>query len=334
MFLQPFLPEFNIGGRLMKTKNAAQVTDKENAKEFLKADLRDIKMNKGLYLMFIPVLLFYLLFCYKPMGGLLIAFENYSATKGIFGSPWVGLTHFKTFLQNPYFWRLMRNTLVISISNLIFGFPAPIILALLLNELSSKRFQRGIQLVAYLPHFISIIVICGLITKFTADTGVINNFLSLFGAERVSYLNYPKYFVPIYVISGIWTDVGWSSIIYFAALTGIDKQLYEAAVIDGANRWKQTIHVTIPGIMSTIVIMFILQIGSLLNLGYEKIILLYNPITYETADVITTYVYRKGIAEGSFSFSTAVGLFNSVLNFILLIIANRLSRKTGEGSLW
>ena len=284
--------------------------------------------------MFIPVFLFYLLFCYKPMGGLLIAFKNYSAAKGIWGSPWVGLAHFKSFLQNPYFWRLMRNTLWNSISNIIFGFPAPIILALLLNELTSKTFQKSIQLVAYLPHFISIIVVCGLVSKFTADTGIINNFLAIFGIERVSYLNYPQYFIPIYVISGIWTDVGWSSIIYFAALTGIDKQLYEAAVMDGANRWKQTLHVTIPGIMSTIIIMFILQIGSLLNLGYEKIILLYNPITYETADVITTYVYRKGIAEGSFSFSTAVGLFNSVLNFILLIIANGLSRKTGEGSLW
>lgn len=318
----------------MKTKNAAPAAGKKAWRELLKRDLRDLKMNKGLYLLFIPVFLFYLLFCYKPMGGLLIAFENYSAAKGIWGSPWVGLAHFKSFLQNPYFWRLMRNTLWISISNIIFGFPAPIILALLLNELTSKTFQKSIQLVAYLPHFISIIVVCGLVSKFTADTGIINNFLAMFGIERVSYLNYPQYFIPIYVISGIWTDVGWSSIIYFAALTGIDKQLYEAAVMDGANRWKQTLHVTIPGIMSTIIIMFILQIGSLLNLGYEKIILLYNPITYETADVITTYVYRKGIAEGSFSFSTAVGLFNSVLNFILLIIANGLSRKTGEGSLW
>lgn len=296
--------------------------------------VKDWKMHWGLYVLFIPVLLFYLLFRYKPMGGLAIAFENYSVSKGILGSKVVGFAHFESFLKNPYFWRLMRNTLWISVSNIIFGFPAPIILALMLNELSSKRFQKGIQLVAYLPHFISIIVVCGLVAKFTSDSGIINNILSVFGAERKSYLNYPKYFVPIYVISGIWTDVGWNSIIYFAALTGIDKQLYEAAVVDGANRWQQTIHVTIPGIMSTIIIMFILQIGNLLNVGYEKIILLYNPITYQTADVITTYVYRKGITEGSFSFSTAVGLFNSVLNFILLIIANSLSRKTGEGSLW
>ena len=268
------------------------------------------------------------------MGGLLIAFENYSPTTGMLGSDFVGLEHFKSFVSNPYFWRLMRNTITISGACLIFGFPAPIILALLLNELTCKRFQRGVQLVAYLPHFISMIVICGLITKFTADRGIINDIMAFFGAERVSFLNYPKYFVPVYVISGIWTDIGWNSIIYFAALTGIDKQLYEAAVIDGAGRFKQVLHVTIPGIMPTIVTMLILQIGNLLNLGYEKIILLYNPITYETADVITTYVYRKGILEGSFSFSTAVGLFNSVLNFALLYIANTVSRKAGEGSLW
>ncbi len=315
----------------MKVNTAPEIIGK---KSFANRLCRDLRINGGLYLLLVPVALFFILFKYKPMGGLIIAFENYSPSKGMLASQFVGLEHFKSFVTNPYFWRLMRNTVVISCSSLIFGFPAPIILALLLNELSNKRFQRGIQLVAYLPHFISMIVICGLITKFTADRGIINDLLSIFGVDRVSYLNYPQYFVPIYVISDIWTGVGWSSIIYFAALTGIDKQLYEAAVIDGANRFKQVIHVTIPGIMPTIVTMLILQIGNLLNLGYEKIILLYNPITYETADVISTYVYRKGILEGSFSFSTAVGLFNSVLNFMLLIIANTVSRKAGEGSLW
>lgn len=294
----------------------------------------DMAMNWSLYLLFLPILLFYILFRYMPMGGLLISFENYSPKKGITGSEWVGFAHFISFFQNPYFWRLMKNTVWISLSNMIFGFPAPIILALMLNELRSKKFQHGIQLVAYLPHFISMIVVCGLVLKFTSDKGIINDFLALFGVKRKSFLNIPKYFVPVYVLSGIWTDVGWSSIIYFAALTGIDQQLYEAAIIDGAGRWKQTLHVTLPGIMSTIVIMLILQIGNLLNLGYEKIILLYNPITYETADVISTYVYRKGILEGAFSYSTAVGLFNSVINFALLIIANTISKKAGEGGLW
>lgn len=295
---------------------------------------KDLRVNGTLYLIFVPVLLFYILFRYKPMVGLVIAFQDFTPTKGMWRSSFVGLNHFEEFLGNPYFWRLMRNTLWISFSNLLFGFPAPIILALLLNELRNKRFQKGVQLIAYLPNFISMIVICGLLSKFTADKGIINDFLAMFGAERISYLNYPEYFVSIYVLSGIWTTVGWSSIIYFAALTSIDEQLYEAAVIDGAGRWAQTIHVTIPGIMSTIVVMLILQIGNLLNLGYEKIILLYNPITYETADVISTYVYRKGLMEGSFSFSTAVGLFNSILSFALLLMANKISKKSGEGSLW
>ena len=320
-----------IWGHIMKTMT---LEDRRYRKSFSQRLARDLKMNGGLYIMFIPVLLYFVLFRYLPMGGLIIAFEDYRPMKGMIGSSFVGFEHFREFFSSPYFWRLLRNTLWISISNLIFAFPAPIILALLLNELTSKRFQKGIQLVAYLPHFISIIVVCGLISKFTSDNGIINSFLALFGFEKTSLLNVPKYFVPIYVISGIWTDMGWSSIIYFAALTGIDQSLYEAAVVEGANRWQQTLNITLPGILSTIIVMLILQIGNLLNLGYEKIILLYNPITYETADVISTYVYRKGILEGSFSFSTAVGLFNSVVSFILLIGANKISRKIGEGSLW
>ena len=320
-----------IWGHIMKTMT---LEDRRYRKSFSQRLARDLKMNGGLYIMFIPVLLYFVLFRYLPMGGLIIAFEDYRPMKGMIGSSFVGFEHFREFFSSPYFWRLLRNTLWTSISNLIFAFPAPIILALLLNELTSKRFQKGIQLVAYLPHFISIIVVCGLISKFTSDNGIINSFLALFGFEKTSLLNVPKYFVPIYVISGIWTDMGWSSIIYFAALTGIDQSLYEAAVVEGANRWQQTLNITLPGILSTIIVMLILQIGNLLNLGYEKIILLYNPITYETADVISTYVYRKGILEGSFSFSTAVGLFNSVVSFILLIGANKISRKIGEGSLW
>lgn len=295
---------------------------------------RDLARNGTLYLLFLPVLLFYIIFRYVPMGGLLIAFENYSPRRGILGSEWVGLKHFASFFQNPYFWRLLKNTLWISVSNLIFAFPAPIILALMLNELKSKQFQRKIQLIAYLPHFVSMIVVCGLVLKFTSNHGIISDILALFGVERQSLLTIPRYFVPIYVISGIWTEVGWSSIIYFAALTGIDQQLYEAAVIDGAGRWKQTLHVTLPGILSTVVVMLILQIGNLLNVGYEKIILLYNPVVYETADVISSYVYRKGVLEGSFSYSAAVGMFNSVVNFALLIAANTISKKAGEGGLW
>ncbi len=295
---------------------------------------KDIMMHKGAYILAIPVILYYILFCYKPMYGLIIAFKDYAPIKGIMGSEWVGLKHFKDFITNPYFWRLMKNTLTISISNLIFSFPAPIILALLLNEMKSKFFLRFSQMIMYIPHFISLVVICGMIHRFTSSDGVIVDFLALFGFERKSLLNFPEYFVPIYVISDIWAGVGWGSIIYMAALTGIDSSLYEAAVIDGAGRWKQTWHVTIPGILPTIIVMFLMRIGQLLSVGHEKIILLYNSLTWETADIIASYVYRKGLLEQSYSFSTAVGLFNTVISFILLMIANNLSKKLGEGSLW
>lgn len=296
--------------------------------------IKDIRMHKGAYLIVLPVVVFYILFHYKPMYGLIIAFKNYSPAKGIMGSSWAGFKHFEDFLTNPYFWRLMRNTLTISLSNLIFSFPAPIILALLLNEIKNKAFLRGSQMIMYIPHFISLVVICGMIINFTNIDGVINDLLNVFGIERKAYLNYPQYFVPIYVISDIWQGIGWNSIIYMAALTGIDTSLYEAATIDGAGRWKQTLHVTIPGILPTIIIMLLMRIGNLLSVGYEKVILLYNPLTYETADIISTYVYRKGLLEQNYSFSTAVGLFNSIISFILLIGANTLSKRCGEGSLW
>lgn len=296
--------------------------------------IRDIRMHKGAYILILPVIAIFVLFSYKPMYGILIAFQNYSPTKGISGSTWVGFKHFHSFLTNPYFWRLMKNTLTISLSSLVFGFPAPIILALLLNEVKNKAFLRGSQMIMYIPHFISLVVICGMIINFTDMNGVINDILALFGVERKVWLNYPQYFVPVYVISGIWQGIGWNSIIYMAALTGIDTSLYEAATIDGAGRWKQTVHITFPGILPTVIIMLLMQIGNLLSVGYEKIILLYNPLTYETADIISTYVYRKGLLENDYSFSTAVSLFNSIISFILLIGANTLSKKCGEGSLW
>jgi len=304
------------------------------AGEKSKVYIKDLKRNYSLYLMALPILAFYILFHYKPMYGVIIAFKNFSPAKGVIGSEWVGIKHFIDFFCNPYFFRLMKNTLVISLSTLVFSFPAPIILALLINEIRSKWFSRIVQLIVYLPHFISLVVVCGLILKFTSDKSIINDIAVLFGHERVSFLNHPKYFVPVYVISDIWQSAGWNSIIYLAALTSVEQQLYEAAIIDGASRWRQTLHITIPGIAPTIITMFILRIGNMLNVGYEKIILLYNPVTYETADVISTYVYRKGLIENSWSFSTAVGLFNSIINFTLLIFANRLSRKINEISLW
>lgn len=304
-------------------------------KTFKERLVRDFKMNGALYLIFLPVFVWYMLFRYKPLYGLLMAFQNYSPFLGISGSKWVGIDYFVEFLTNPQFWRLIRNTLTISISSLVFGFPCPIVLALMLNELRIKWFQRGVQTLAYLPHFVSIMVICGLIKNFTSDQGLINDIIALFGGTRKSFLNYPEYYVPVHVISDIWAGVGWDSIIYFAALTGIDQQLYEAAQIDGANRLKQTWHITLPGIMPTIVTMLILRIGGILNVGYEKIFLLYNPLTYETADVITTYTYRMAIGEGNrMGYSTAVGLFNSVICFLMLITSNKISKKLGQSGLF
>jgi putative aldouronate transport system permease protein len=295
---------------------------------------RDLIVNKELYIFFVPVFVYYVLFHYLPMYGVVIAFKDYTPSTGIRQSPWVGFEHFIYFFKSHYFWVLLRNTLWISVTQLIFGFPAPIILALLLNELRSKTYCRFVQTVTYMPHFISLIVICGMILQFTRDNGVITHFLGFFGYPRQTMLNNPGAFVPLYVISGIWQEVGWGSIIFLAALTGIDQELYEAASIDGASRFKKAIHITLPGILPTIVIMFIMRTGRIMSIGAEKIILLYNPAIYETSDVISSYVYRRGIIGADWSFSSAVGLFNSVINFILVMSVNSICRKLNETSLW
>jgi putative aldouronate transport system permease protein len=271
------------------------------------------------------------------MYGAIIAFKDFSPGKGILGSSWAdhfGFEHFINFFKSYFFGRTLKNTIVISLSSLIFSFPAPIILALLLNEVKNKFFKRTVQTISYMPHFISLVVVCSLIKLFTADTGIVSYIASLFGYDSGSMLAQPNLFVPIYVLSGIWQNVGWDTIIYLAALSGIDQSLYEAARIDGANRWKQMIHITLPGISVTIVILFILAIGGIMNVGYEKIILLYNPGIYETSDVISSFVYRKGLLESNWSFSAAVGLFNSVINFIMVMVFNKLSRKFSGISLW
>ena len=296
--------------------------------------LKDFKKNHLIYLMGLPVLAYYLIFHYGPMYGVIIAFKNFSPGRGILGSSWVGFQWFQDFFNSYYFGRLLRNTLLINILNLIFSFPAPIILALLLNELRSQKFKKTVQTISYMPHFISLVVICGMIHDFTARDGVINDIIAWFGGEPDTMLLRPELFRPIYIISGIWQGIGWGSIIYLAALSGIDPELYQASLIDGANRWDQVWHITLPGIMPTIVILLILRIGSMMSVGHEKIILLYNASTYETADVISSFVYRKGLLEANYSYSAAVGLFNSVINFILIITANWISRNINETSLW
>lgn len=293
------------------------------------------KNHYDLYLMLFPMLLCYLLFSYLPLSGLFIAFKDYSPFQGILKSDWVGLQYFLEFFTGPYAWRVIRNTLTISLSTLIFGFPAPIILALLLNELRNKKFQRLVQTVSYIPHFISIVVVCGLITSFLAPTsGIVNVMLEACGLEKIYFLSRPEYFVTIYILMNIWKTTGYNSIVYIAALTSISDDLYEAARVDGAGRWQQFLCVTLPGLTPTIMIMLLVQLGGILNVGYESIILLYNPSIYETADVINTYVYRTGILEGRYDYATAIGLFNSMVAMILVIGANKLSNKLTETGLW
>ena len=296
---------------------------------------KEISQNKYLYLMALPVLAYYLLFHYGPMYGAVIAFKNFDVSKGIWGSPWVGFKYFKEFFQSYYFGRLLKNTFLLSFYQLLWGFPAPILFALLLNEIGNRGFKRTIQTATYLPHFISTVVVCGLIHDFFAWDGVITSLYTLFGGEATNFLSQPQYFRGIYVGTGIWQEMGWGAIIYLSALSGIDTQQYEAAIIDGAGRFKQLLHVTLPGIMPTIIIMLILRIGQVMSIGFEKIILLYNPNTYETADVISSFVYRKGLGESfQFSYTSAIGLFNSLINFVLLISANWFSKKVSDTSLW
>lgn len=296
--------------------------------------VRDFKTNYFVYILALICLSYYFIFCYAPMGGILIAFKNYKPTKGIWGSQWVGFKYFEQIFSSYFIVRLFRNTLLINVYDLLFGFPAPIILALLFNELTSTKFRRVVQTVTYLPHFISQVVICGIIVTFLSGDGLVNQILNMLGKESVIFLQNPRYFRTIYVGSGIWQNVGYGTILYLAALSNVDPQLLDAAAIDGCNRFMRVWHVTLPGITPTIVIMLILRIGNMMNVGFEKIILLYNPSTYETADVLSSFVYRYGLLEGNFSYSTAVGLLNSVINFTLLVAVNYISRRVSEISLW
>ena len=298
--------------------------------------LKLIGQNKSLYIMLIPVIAYYAIFHYWPMYGAIIAFKDFSPGLGITQSPWANplLKHFRDFFGSFFFGRLLRNTILISVYNLVFSFPFPIILAILINELRFPKFKRTVQTLSYLPHFISMVVICGIILDFTLSDGVINQVIIQMGGKAIPFLQRPQYFRGLYTITGILQSAGWSSIIYLSALAGIDQSLFEAAKVDGANRFQQIIHITLPGIMPTIITLLILQIGNMLNVGYEKIILLYNPAIYETADVISTYVYRNGLENFNWSFSTAVGLFNSVINMVLVLMANTISRQVNDASLW
>ena len=322
----------------MATKiKSQQVQKKRSARKYLKKLGNDILRDRVLYIMFLPVILYYVIFKFWPMYGVIIAFKNYNIYEGIANSPWVGLANFKQFFESIYAWRLISNTIIISFYDIVFGFTAPIIFALLLNEAVSLRFKRVIQTISYLPHFISTVVVVSMLVNFLSlNNGMINNILALLGHERIYFMTDPKYFRGLYTAMNIWKGVGWGAIIYIAALSGIDTTLYEAAVVDGAGRFQQIWHVTLPGIRNTIITMFILKIGHLLDVGYETIILMYNSKLYPTADVISTYVYRTGLAtsDPNYSLATAIGLVQAGIGLVLVIFANHLSKKFTDSALW
>ncbi|MGI5898904.1 MAG: ABC transporter permease [Christensenellales bacterium] len=297
--------------------------------------LWDIWNTRYLQLMIIPGLIYFIIFKYIPIYGVTIAFKDYKVVRGIAGSPWVGFKHFLTFFNGPYFVRLVRNTLLLNVYSLVFTFPLPVIFALLLNEVRPLIFKKFVQTVSYLPHFISLAAVIGMLVMFVSPgTGIVNKIMTALGGDVIYFMAEPRWFRSLYVISGVWIGLGWSAIIYIAALAGVDVELYEAASIDGATRVKLMWHVSLPSIKNTVVVMLILRIGQMMSLGAEKVLLMYNELTFDTADVISTFVYRRGLQYAEYSFSTAVDVFNSIINIILLVTANSLSRKYADSSLW
>ena len=295
---------------------------------------KDWSRHKWKYIIIIPILIYLFFFHYKPMYGIIIAFKNYRPSLDIAGSAWVGMKNFIRFFNDPYCFRVIKNTFSISLLTLLFSFPAAIALALLLNEIKVNWFKRIIQTITYMPHFIALVVVCGLINSFCQSNGLFNDIIVFFGGDRTNLLADPKNFYLIYILSGIWQSTGWNSIIYLAALAGIDQEQYEAAKIDGAGRLAQLWYITLPGLIPTISMLLVLNLGKVLSVGYEKILLLYQPLTYEVADVISTYVYRVGMVDGNYSYSTAIELFNSVINIIFLLVSNKISKKMGQSGLF
>lgn len=296
---------------------------------------KGIIKNWELYLFIAPALLYFLIFCYGPMYGIQIAFKNFIPTKGITGSPWVGFDHFVRFFHSYYFWDLIWNTLSISLYSLAVGFPIPIILALAFNEIRNGYFKKLAQTVTYAPHFISMVVMAGMIITFLSpSTGIVTNIIEGLGFQSPEFLTDPRWFKTMYVFSDVWQSAGWGTIIYLAALSGVDPGLHEAAIIDGASRFQRVRHINIPTLVPTMTILLILSMGSLLGVGFEKILLLQNPLNMTASDVISTFVYRSGLVSAQYSFSTAIGLFNSVINAVLLIVVNQAVRRISDNSLW
>ena len=338
---------FHISGKKYKLKTGTELLywqqifkRREEEKNMIPKRKLSERLKKNfiryryIYLMLIPIVIYYAVFCYAPMGGVVIAFQNFKPALGIAGSEWVGFKHFVDFLTGPYAWRLIRNTLLINVLQILFAFPVPIIIALLINEIQCRKYKKVVQTISYMPHFISLVVMCGLLVTFCRSDGIFNDFLSLFGVERKNLLADASLFRPLYVLSGIWQEAGWGSIIYLATLSTIDPGLYEAATIDGANRFQRVLYVSFPGLVPIIIVQLIMRIGNILTTGFEKVFLLYSPPTYDPADIISTYIYRQGLELSNYSYGTAVGIFNSIVNLIILILANNISRKATEESLW
>ncbi|MCI8405888.1 MAG: sugar ABC transporter permease [Oscillospiraceae bacterium] len=296
---------------------------------------KSLRRNWDLYLLILPILVFFFVFSYMPMYGIVIAFKDYIAAKGIWGSPWVGFAHFQRFFESIYFERTIKNTLGISLYSLIVGFPMPILLALMINEVHHLPFKRTVQTVTYAPYFISQVVMCGMIIIFIRpDAGFINMLLKAMGQEQIAFIIEPAWFKTIYVWSGVWQNTGWGTIIYIAALSGLDQQMYEAAQIDGANKIQKIWHITLPCLMPTAILLLIMNCGSLMSVGFEKVFLLQTPLNMEASDVISTYTYRAGMIDANYSYSAAIGLFNSVINFVILFIVNQISKRVSSISLF
>ncbi|VPT06013.1 protein LplB [Streptococcus pneumoniae] len=283
-----------------------------------------------LYLMMIPATVLLILFTYGPMYGIIMAFQDFTVFKGYTGSPFVGLKHFQRLFSDPLFYRLFKNTFMVGVLDFLFSFPAPLIFALILNEVRKVRFKSVVQSISYLPHFIPLVVMVGIIFELFGSYGIINSLLSSLGMEPISFFTKSEWFLPLYIGSGVWKTIGWGSIIYMGALTNIDSTLYEAADMDGANRWHKMWHVTLPSLRPTVVTLFILNAGGIMQVGFEKVFLMSSPATYEVSDVLSTHVYRQGILNSDFSYSAAVGLFNNIVALLFVLLANKIAKKLGE----